>query len=48
VGRDDELRSQFDELVHPSQQRELTLRRERRLGLVEEVQAVRPESLDDE
>ena len=45
VGHDDALcASLLDDLAEHRQERELTQRRERRLGLVEEVQAVRDES----
>ena len=44
--RDDELRVLVDELVHASHQRELAVHRQRRLGLVEEVEAARAETVD--
>ncbi len=46
--RDDELRLELDELVHPAHQRKLSVNRERGLRLVEDVEAVRPEALEHE
>jgi hypothetical protein len=48
VRRDDELRAAFDELVHPPDEREHPAHRQRRLRLVEDVEAAVAEALEHE
>ena len=45
VRRDDELRTSLDQLVHPHQQRQLSLGRESGLGFVQDVEPFRSEAV---